>query len=108
MTFLSFCIEYPSCLGYSSCFLPLKVSRSWQTAKANCGLISANSHLAVPNSCAEMLSIFNLNLVPYSKNLLWLGCTTGNFTNYRYEITCLKNNSYWNVSSASGTGYWRK
>ena len=87
----------------NSCYIRLG-EVLWDDAQAICSRING-SHVAVANDCEELMDIQNILQQGFGDHF-WLGCTDDEDTGI---IRCLDNSSsYWNISSRSGIGYWRK
>ena len=94
-----------------SCYfrLPIRTRYSWNHAKYKCTSFGNDSYIAVPNDCDELLKIHELMLYDSSdtSEYFWLGCEE--YDEDPGILSCFDNSkSYWNISSASGSGYWRK
>ena len=90
--------------GTNSCYIRVVATFQWHEAQSICSKING-SYIAVANACDELLEIQNTML--YNDGYyFWLGCSEQEDTGM---INCLDNSSsYWNISSGSGVGYWRR
>ena len=104
--FVLFCfyseVQNPS---KGSCYLRLRHTVYWDHALEICSKIDG-SHIAVANDCEELLEIQNIMQYAGDIKHFWLGCSEDEGSRL---IRCLDNSSsYWNISSESGVGFWRK